>query len=247
MLMTILITGGSKGIGRAIATRFAADGSNVLINYHSDDASAEQTADLVRSAGGTATLIKIDIETPDGVARLVEAANAHVDRIDQVVHGAVLPVSSAAMDLDTSTYQRALWLNGAVLLPLVQGLRPLLGDGSSVLFISSRGSRLVVPGYVSIGAPKALAEALIRYLAVELARDGIRANTIVAAGVLTDAVRAVLPNAEERFAKMAELNPSGRNLTVDDIAELAFAITRPEQAMLTGHTIELDGGLHLRT
>lgn len=245
--MAILITGGSKGIGRAIATRFAADGAHVLINYHSDEASAEQTASLVQDAGGTATLIKIDVGQSGGVARLVEAASARVDRIDQVVHGAVLPVSSPAMDLDIETFQRALWLNGAVLLPLVQGLRPLLGDGSSVLFISSRGSRLVVPGYVSIGAPKALAEALVRYLAVELAKDGIRVNTIIAAGVLTDAVRAVLPNAEERFAKMAEMNPSGRNLTVEDIAELAHSITRPEHTMLTGQTIELDGGLHLRT
>jgi enoyl-[acyl-carrier protein] reductase III len=87
----------------------------------------------------------------------------------------------------------------------------------------------------------------MRYLAVELAPHGIRANTIVASGVLTDAVRSVLPNAEERFAKLAELNPSGRNLTVDDIAELVHSVTRPEHIMLTGHLIELDGGLHLRT
>jgi enoyl-[acyl-carrier protein] reductase III len=105
----------------------------------------------------------------------------------------------------------------------------------------------VVPGYVSIGPAKALAESLMRYLAVELAPHGIRANTIVASGVLTDAVRSVLPNAEERFAKLAELNPSGRNLTVDDIAELVHSITRPEHIMLNGHLIELDGGLHLRT
>src|SRR6056297_1829620 len=193
--MTILITGGSKGIGRAIAARFAADGDEVLINYHNDDDAAGQAADQVRAAGGTATLIKADLGDVDGLADLVAQVSERVDRLDQVVHGAVLPVSSAAMELDVATFQRATWINGAVLLPLVQGLRPLLGDGSSIVFLSSRGSRLVVPGYVSIGAPKAMAEAIMRYLAVELAPDGIRANTIVASGVLTDAVRSVLPNA----------------------------------------------------
>lgn len=74
--------------------RFAADGSHVLIDYPNDDSSAERTADLVRGAGGTATLIKVGIETPDGVATLVETSGAHAERIDQVVHGAVLPVSS---------------------------------------------------------------------------------------------------------------------------------------------------------
>jgi enoyl-[acyl-carrier protein] reductase III len=245
--VTILITGGSKGIGRAIAARFASAGSEVLINYHRDEMAAAAAADEVRSAGGTATLMKVDLGTPDGVAELVAQVTSRVERLDLIVHGAVLPVSSAAMALDVEAFQRAIWLNGAVLLPLVQGLRPLLGTGSSVLFLSSRGSRVVVPGYVSIGAPKAMAEAIVRYLAVELAPHGIRANTIVAAGVLTDAVRAVLPNAEERFAKLAELNPSGRNLTVEDIAELAYAITRPEHAMLNGQCIELDGALHLRT
>lgn len=245
--MTILITGGSKGIGRAIATRFAGDGAHVLINYHSDEGAAQETVELVEEAGGTATAIRVDIGQPDGVNELVRAASEVTATIDQVVHGAVLPVSSAAMDLDPETFQRALWLNGAVLLPLVQGLRPLLQHGSSVIFLSSRGSRLVVPGYVSIGPAKALAESLMRYLAVELAPHGIRANTIVASGVLTDAVRSVLPNAEERFAKLAGLNPSGRNLTVDDIAELVHSITRPEHIMLNGHLIELDGGLHLRT
>lgn len=245
--MTILITGGSKGIGRAIAARFAASGDHVLVNYHNDDDAAATTVELVEAAGGTASLVKADLGDEEGLASLVSQVSEQVERLDQVIHGAVLPVSSSAMDLDIATFQRATWLNGAVLLPLVQGLRPLLGDGSSVVFLSSRGSRLVVPGYLSIGAPKAMAEAIVRYLAVELAPHGIRVNTIVASGVLTDAVRSVLPNAEERFAKLAELNPSGRNLTVEDIAELVHAITRPEHAMLNGHCVELDGALHLRT
>ena len=245
--MTILITGGSKGIGRAIGTRFAAEGDHVLVNYHHDDAAAALAREEIEAAGGACTLIQADVGTPVGLESLVQQVTSKVDRLDQIVHGAVLPASSPALDLDVETLQRATWLNGAVLLPLVQRLRPLLGDGSSVLFLSSRGSRLVVPNYVSIGAPKAMAEAIIRYLAVELAPHGIRANTIVASGVLTDAVRAVLPNAEERFAKLAEMNPSGRNLTVEDIAELAHAVTRPEHSMLNGQCLELDGALHLRT
>jgi enoyl-[acyl-carrier protein] reductase III len=245
--VTILITGGSKGIGRAIAERFAADGAHVLINFAHDDAAAERAVAAVEEAGGTATLLKADLSTPSGLQQLIDAATAHVDRIDQVVHGAVLPTSAPVLDLDVERFSQAVWLNGSVLLHLVQGVRPLLTHGSSVFFISSRGSKVVVPNYASIGAPKAMAECLVRYLAVELAADGIRVLTVSSAGVLTDAVRSVLPNAEERFAQMAEKNPSGRNLEVDDIAELVRSLSDQKLEMLTGREIFIDGGMFLAT
>lgn len=245
--MTILITGGSKGIGRATAERFAADGDRVLICYGHDDEAAADTGRAVERAGGSAELVRADLSTATGLEQLVAQVGQLTDHLDQVVHGAVLAHSSSTMEVDPETFSRALWLNGAILLPLVQGLRPLFGPGSSVFFLSSRGADHVVPGYVAVGAPKALAESLVRYLAVELAPAGIRALTLVVSAVRTDAVLQVLPNAEERLAAMAARNPAGRNLGPADVAAALHRLASEELPMLTGHRVVLDGGSHLLT
>lgn len=245
--MTILITGGSKGIGRAIAERFAAQGDRVLISYGHDDDAARAAAAAVQRAGGSPELLRGDLSRPEGVEELIGQVRSRVDHLDQVVHGAVLAKPTPTLELDARTYERALWLNGAVLLPLVQGLRPLLSSGSTVIFLSSRGAQKVVPDYVAIGAPKALAEALIRYLAVALAPEGIRALTVVVSAVRTQAILDVLPDAEAYLAQAADRNPFGRNVDLTQVASLVHLLTRPDVPMLSGHTITLDGASHLLT
>ena len=245
--MTILITGGSKGIGRAIAERFAADGDRVLICYGHDNESAADAGRAVERAGGSAELLRVDLSTPAGLDQLIGEVSQLTDRLDQIVHGAVLAHSSSTMALDTETFSRALWLNGAILLPMVQALRPLLDRGSTVFFLSSRGADHAVPNYAAVGAPKALAESLVRYLAVELAPAGIRALTLVVSAVRTEAVLRVLPDAEERLAAMAARNPAGRNLDPDDVAAAVYHLASKDLPMLTGQRVVLDGGSHLLT
>jgi enoyl-[acyl-carrier protein] reductase III len=245
--MTILITGGSKGIGRGIAERFATPGNTVLINYaHSDDA-ARETADAVNAKGATAVLLKRDMADADACFALLDDAKQHTDHIDQLVHCAVLPVSKPALDLLPEDFERAVRVNGSNVLWLTQAALPLMGRGSTVFLMSSRGSKVVVPNYASIGAPKALGEALLRYLAVELAPLGIRTHVVSSSGVLTDAFRAAVPNAEERFAAAAASNPSGRNLEIDDIASAVEWLSSPGAEMITGREIFIDGGLYIKT
>src|SRR3546814_222977 len=176
--MSILVTGGSKGIGRGIAVRFATPGNLVFINYSNDDDAAKETADLVAAKGAEPVLLKRAIGDPESCTALLADVAARTDRLDQLVHGAVAPITDPILDLSPADFQRAVNLNGSALLWLVQSARPLLQRGSSVFFLSSRGSKVAVKNYAAIGAPKALAEALIRYLAVELAPDGIRAHTV---------------------------------------------------------------------
>jgi enoyl-[acyl-carrier protein] reductase III len=245
--MAILITGGSKGIGRAIAERFAEPGTDVFLNYAHDDAAAEAAAEAVRERGATPHLLKLDITGPEACARLVEQVTERTDHLDQIVHGAVRPASHRALDIPPETFLDCIQLNGAGLLYLVQAARPLLRRGSTVFFLSSRGSKVAVPNYVGIGAPKALAEAIARYLAVELAPDGIRVHIVSASALLTDAFRAVIPNADERFAAAAAANPSGRNLEVEDVANAVHWLASPEAEMITGRELFLDGGLYTKT
>lgn len=243
--MAILITGGSKGVGRAIGTRFAAEGDDVFINYHSDDEAAQAAADDIESAGGQAFLVKGDASTPDGAQSVVDKVAEEVDRLDQVVHCAVDPLSSPIMDVDPERFTEAVTLNGIGLLYIAQAAFPLLGQGSTIFFMSSRGSDAVVPAYAALGTSKAFGECLIRYLAKELAPHGIRANTVAAGPLDTEAIHSVLDNAEERLAAAAEANPSGRGLEFDDVTEAVHWLASPEAKMVQGQSLFVDGGLYL--
>lgn len=243
--MAILITGGSKGIGRAIGTRFAEDGAEVFVNYHSDDDAANEAAEAIEDAGGTAYLIKEDVSTPEGARSVVDEVSEEVDELGQVVHCAVDPLSASVLDVDPDRFTDAVRLNGLGLLYVVQAAFPLLTEGSSVFFMSSRGSDTVVPNYAALGASKAFGESLIRYLATELAPHGIRANTVAAGPLDTDAIHTVLDNPEERLAAAADANPSGRGLAFDDVTEAVAWLASPEAEMVQGQVVFIDGGLYL--
>jgi enoyl-[acyl-carrier protein] reductase III len=244
--MAIFISGGSKGIGRAIALRFAKPGAAVFVNYHHDDAPAEATAEEIRGQGAEAHLVKGDVGTPDGARRVIAEVAERTDRLDQLVHCAVDPYVAPALEADLDRFTEAAHVNGLALLYLVQPALPLLDRGSTVFFLSSRGSHTVVPNYVGIGPAKAFAESLVRYLAVEFAPRGIRANVVSAGALPTDALRAVVPDLDDRLEAMAAANPSGRNVDFDDVTALLEFLASPAGAMIQGRTIMVDGGLTLK-
>lgn len=243
--MTILITGGSKGIGRAIAEEFATDGTDIFINYHADDDAAEAAAAAVKCAGGTPHLVKGSVATPEAARTVLEEVASKTDRLDQLVHAAVDPLAGDAMQMDADRFTEAVKLNGLGLLYVTQAASPLLGRGSSVFFLSSRGSSVVVPNYSALGASKALGEALVRYLGKELAPRGIRVNTVSSGPLDTAAIRAVIPNAEERLAAAAAANPSGRGLEFADVTQAVRWLSSDGASMVQGQLVFVDGGLYL--
>jgi len=243
--VTILITGGSRGIGRAIAEEFATDGTDVFINYHADDDAAGECAAAVESAGGTPHLIKGSVATPEGARAVLEAVSSKTDRLDQLVHAAVDPLAGAVIEMDADRFTDAVKLNGLGLLYVTQAASPLLGRGSTVFFLSSRGSNVVVPNYSALGTSKALGEALVRYLGKELAPRGIRVNTVSAGPLDTAAIRAVIPDAEERLAAAAAANPSGRGLEFADVTQAVRWLSSDGASMVQGQLVFVDGGLYL--
>jgi len=242
----MLVTGGSKGIGRAIAVHFARPGKSILINYAHDDGAARATASEVSARGGTPHLIKLDLSEPGAPAALITEVGKTTDKLGQIVHCAVYPVSSPALKISVDDFERATRLNGAALLYLVQAALPLLSGGSTIFFLSSRGSKVAVPNYVAIGAPKAMGEALVRYLAVELAPRGVRVHIVSASALLTDAFRAAVPNPDERFAAAAANNPSRRNLTFEDVSMAVEFLASDRAQMITGRELFIDGGLYVK-
>ena len=171
---------------------------------------------------------------------------AKCDRLDQVVHSAVDAYATTTLDADPHRFANALTTNGTSLLYLVQATLPLLRRGSSVFYLTSRGGRIVVPNYAAVGVAKALAESLMRYLAVELAPKGIRINAIAPAIVETDAVRALFgANAGTIVRDSASHNPSGRGVADDDYTSLMRWLASADAGFIQGQVFFVNGGANL--
>ena len=244
--MTVLVTGGSSGIGRAIAEHWARLGHDVVVNYHSNDEAAEETSKAIEASGTRSHLVKADVGTAAGIAEVVRAVTAVTDSLDLYVHCAALAVTGGALEIDPLLLSRAIEVNGTSLVALTQGLLPVLKPGSNIVYISSRGARVRVPSYVALGPSKSLGEALIRYLAVELAPLGVRANTVAAGAIDTPAFRTMFGDqAQTRLDAAAAANPSGRGVTMDDVIAAVELVTAQSAAMVQGQTLMVDGGISL--
>jgi enoyl-[acyl-carrier-protein] reductase (NADH) len=152
----------------------------------------------------------------------------------------------ALLDVDPDALAQAITLNGASLVFLVQAVRSMLKPGRSVIFLSSRGSRQVVPAYGAIGAGKALAEALMRYLVPELAPLGVRINCVAPGTLDTEAVRNLFGERTDAFlADEAAGNPSGRNVAHDDYTGLVAVLASKDASMIQGQVIFVNGGQYI--
>jgi len=244
--MAILVTGGSSGLGRALAERFAGDGNQVFINYHANDEAAAEAEAAVVAAGGVPHLIKADVGTVEGVGEVIGVVREHCDRLDQLVHCAAKAVNGPLLELDPRELRESVTVNGLALVDLIREAGDLLGRGSVVFYLSSRGGRFVIPEYGALGTAKALGEHVVRYLAKELGPRGIRVITIAPGAVDTAALRSMFPDTyEERLAAAAAANPLGRGVETADAAALAEALCEPHLEMVNGQTITVDGGLSL--
>ena len=244
--MAILVTGGTKGIGRDIALAFADPGNVVIVNYHADTAAAEATAADIEAKSAKAVVVRADAGTPEGCAAIAEAARSATDRLDQVVHCAVDVLTGPVLEADPRRFADAVTTNGTSLLFLYQAVSDMLGRGSTLFFLSSRGGRIVVDNYAAIGVGKALAEALLRYMAVELAPKGIRINAIAPSMVDTAAVRSLFGDSTDGLMdRAAAANPSGRNVAPGDYTSLIRYLASPEAEYLTGQVYFINGGSNL--
>lgn len=248
--MAILVTGGSSGLGRAIAERFAGggidsarEGADVFVNYHANDEAAAAAEAAIAAAGGTPHLIKADVGTVAGVREVMDVVRAHADRLDQLVHCAAKAVNGPLLELDPEELRESVILGGLTLVDLIREAGPLLGRGSTAFYLSSRGGRFVIPEYGALGTAKALGEHVVRYLAKELGPRGIRVFTIAPGAVDTAALRAMFPDTyQDRLAAAAAANPLGRGVEMDDAAALVEALCDPRLEMVNGQTIAVDGG-----
>jgi enoyl-[acyl-carrier protein] reductase III len=237
--VNVFVTGGSRGIGRAIALRFARDGARrVAIGYLRNDKAAEATAEELRAAGAEPVLIRGNV-TSD---RVVEEVGA-LGPLDVLVHNAATGVVRPALETEDKHWDWTLNANARALLSLARVAAPQMPAGSSIVGISSLGSQRVLENYVLVGTSKAALEALVRYLAVELAPRGIRVNA-VSAGVVETGALEHFPNREE-LLKLGGDNPAGRLVNPEDVAGAVAFLCSPDAEMIRGHILVIDGGFSL--
>ena len=244
--MAILVTGGTKGIGLAIARRFAKPDSSVFLNFRADTVAADRARVEIEALGARCHLIQGAVGTPAGASAVLAAVAAHTDRLDQLVHCAVKVIAEPLLSIDAEALTEAINLNGTAIVYLAQAARPLFRPGSTVFFLSSRGSRTPLPNYAAVGAGKSLAESLIRYLAMELAPLGVRANCVAPSAVDTEALRQVYgERTDDIMRQSAASNPSGRNVVDDDYCSLVEYLASPSAAMIQGQVVFVTGGSYL--
>jgi enoyl-[acyl-carrier protein] reductase III len=242
-----IITGGSRGLGRAIAEKLCAGGCHVIVNYANSDSTAQDTVNSLARLPGSVTLVKADVREHGAIEEVVNKAIDVHGRLDIFVHNAATlqPMSAFAPDPAAVYREQELALN-----PLLFGagiLAKAMNEqtGGRVIAISSNGAGHVIPGYLSVGVAKAAMESLVRYLATELAAKGIAVNAISTALLdKTDPNTSGLAN-PAIAAMLAARTPAGRLSTPADVADAVALLCAPEAAWIHGQVITVDGGLGL--
>ncbi|TML04856.1 MAG: SDR family oxidoreductase [Actinobacteria bacterium] len=236
----VLVTGGTRGIGKAIALRLVSLGANrVALGYLRNDAAAEEAAEEVRAAGAEPLLVRGNVALDRVVAEFANQGPFAV-----VVHNAATGVIRSALETEDKHWDWTLGANARALLSLARACTPDMQPGSSIVGVSSLGSTRVLENYVLVGTSKAALESVVRYLAVELAPRGIRVNAVSAGVVETEALDH-FPNREQMLRAARERTPAGRMVEPEDVADAVAYLCSPEAEMVRGQTLIVDGGYSL--
>lgn len=236
-----LITGGGRGIGKAVAKKLAAAGCDIIINYFNSSDLAEALCQELIALGVKAFPIQANVSDPSSVEDLFKQLTQHFDHLDIVINNAASGVLKPALEMSVKHWRWCTEINALALVLLAQKAKPLLRQGGRIIALSSLGSERAIPNYAFIGASKAALESLVRSLSIEFAPQGISVNTISAGAVDTDALKH-FPNREEVLKKALDVSLSGRNITPEDVANVVYLLCLPEAEMIKGQTVHVDAG-----
>lgn len=242
-MKTAFITGASRGIGRATALRFADEGMSVAVGFFRNRSKAADVCAEIEGRGVKALPVKVHVGDLDAVGRAFDDVAEVFGSLDVFVSNAASGVLRNLEDIDARGWQWTMDVNARAFLFGAERAAALMGDGGSIVALTSAGSTRVLPGYGAVGASKAALEALVRYLAVELS-PSIRVNAVSPGVVDTDALTH-FPNRDELLAEAAAKTPAQRLATPEDVASCISFLCSPGASMIRGHVLVVDGGAGL--
>jgi enoyl-[acyl-carrier protein] reductase III len=241
-----LVTGGSRGIGRACALALAQRGADVAITYVENSDAAEATAEAIRGMGRRALVLQGDAASADANIALADRAIEELGPLRYLVCNAANGTFATVDDLTAEDWDYTMAAHARALLLLAQraSLSMRENGGGAIVAVSSLGARRVYDAYAAFGTAKAAIETLVRYLAVELGPHGIRTNCVAGGVVLTDLFRAI-PEWESIAAASAERSPLRSVLDPEDVAEAVTFLLSDAARRITGQTLVVDAGFTL--
>src|SRR4051794_23137721 len=239
-----LVTGSSRGIGKATAIRLAKEGYDLVINYARSKTKALETAAEIEALGRKALVVKANVGDVNKIKTLFETIKNEFGRLDIFVNNAASGVQRPLMELEESHWDWTMNINSKALLFCAQEAAKLMDQGGKIVSISSLGSIRYLENYTVVGVSKAALEALTRYLAVELAQKSIIVNAVSGGAVDTEALK-YFPNREELLQEAKEKTPAGRMVEIEDIVNSVMFLLSDESSMIRGQTIIVDGGISL--
>ena len=236
-----LVTGGSRGIGAAVAKRLAADGANVAITYAKDAKAASAVVKAIERAGQKAIAIQADAIDADAVAAAVEKTVATFGRLDVLVNNAGTAIPKAFVETTLEEMDRVLDINIRGVLVATQAALKHMTDGGRIIMIGSAvGERVLTPGLVPYSATKGAVKIFTQGLSREVGSRGITVNNVQPGPIDTD----LNPAAGEWAVPQKAVTALNRYGHVDEVAALVAFVAGPESSYITGANLTVDGGMN---
>jgi len=239
-----LITGGTKGIGKATAKKLADQGCNVVVNYFRSRDAARQTTDELKERGVEVLAVRGNIGNSDFHKKLFDKIRSEFGKLDIFISNAALGAFAGVFDIDEKTWDLPMRTNAQAYLFCAQQAIKIMPPGGKIVALTSLGSQRCIPGYAAIGVSKAAVEALTRYLAAGIACQQVNVNAVCGGFIDTDALKS-FPNYSEMLEEVIHRSPLDRVGTAEEVADVVVFLCSDAARWITGQTIVVDGGYSL--
>jgi enoyl-[acyl-carrier protein] reductase III len=245
---TVIVTGGSRGMGKQLALRLGGEGANVVVNYRRDAEAAKQAVAEIEQAGGTALAVQGDVSETEAVDSLVAKAAERFGKIDVVVANAAASAFKPLSQIRGHHIAKTMGITVQGFLDLARASAEHMPPGGRIVAVSGWDSFRVLPGHGLLGAAKAAMETIVKYFAVELSGKGITAVGVCPGPIDTDSFRLYAGEAWADYERQwLAMTPSGAYPTPEEVADVMLFLCSPRSAAINGQTIVVDGGLSVAT